>query len=258
MLSASTSGSSQRRNERAWTEWWRDHQSRLDLSHWDEEPHDLGLTLVAEMDSNQVWEYGSDGAVKWKIKGLSGPMDAHILHNGHVLIAEYEGKRVTERDLRGNIVWTRLVDGNPIACQRLNNGNTFVATHHSLSEVTSAGAEVYNHTPSKSVFLFERQRLSNGHIVYIANPGIIEEFDPAKEQVIRSIRLGNDFGGWCSVEVLANGAFSLPFFPKAKCKRSMLAARSSGSAGCPATATPRVCPTATRWWPAWSSTRFSN
>jgi HEAT repeat protein len=216
MLSASTSTQSQRRNEQAWTDWWREHQSQLDLSHWEEEPRDLGLTLVAEMDSNQVWEFGADGAAKWKIKGLSGPMDAHILRNGHVLIAEYEGKRVTERDLRGNIVWTRLVEGNPIACQRLNDGNTFIATHHSLSEVTSAGVEVYNRTPSKSVFLFGAQKLSNGHIVYIANPGIIEEFDPAKEQIIRSVRLGNDFGGWCSVEVLSNGRFLIALFSEGK------------------------------------------
>ena len=174
-------------------------------------------TLVAEMDSNQVWEYGPNGEVNWKNQsGLSGPMDAHMLRNGHVIIAEYEGKRVSERDLKGNIVWSRAVEGNPIACQRLNNGNTFIATHHSLQEITPAGAEVYNHAPSKSVFLFGAQKQSNGHIVYIANPGIIEEFDPVKEKIVRSIRLGSDFGGWCSVELLPSGRFLIALFTEGK------------------------------------------
>jgi HEAT repeat protein len=215
-LSSSTSLSSQRRNAQAWTEWWRQNASQFDLRHWEDESRDQGLTLVAEMDSNQVWEYAADGAVKWKIKDLSGPMDAHILRNGHVLIAEYEGRRVTERDLKGKILWSKSLSGNPIACQRLNNGNTFIATHHSLVEVTPAGAEVYNHTPSKSIFLFGAQKLANGHVVYIANPGIIEEFDPVKEQIIRNVRLGSDFGGWCSVEVLANGRFLVALFTEGK------------------------------------------
>src|SRR4029077_14214016 len=103
-------------------------------------------------------EYGADGVVKWKIKALSGPMDAHMLRNGHVLIAEYEGRRVTERDLKGKILWSFSISGNPIACQRLNNGNTFIATHHSLLEVSPGGVLVYNHTPSKSIFLFGAQK----------------------------------------------------------------------------------------------------
>jgi HEAT repeats len=216
MLSASTSSASQRRNEQAWANWWRENSTRIDLTQWELDPHDLGLTLVAEMDSNQVWEFGLNGEVHWKIKDLSGPMDAHMLRNGHVLIAEYEGKRASERDLKGNVVWSHSVEGNPIASQRLNNGNTFIATHHSLMEVTPAGAEVYNRTPSKSVFLFGAQRLGNGHVVYIANPGIIEEYDPVTEKVIRSVRLGSDFGGWCSVEVLANGRFLIALFTEGK------------------------------------------
>ena len=217
ILSSSTSSASQRRNEQAWASWWRENATRIDLTQWEIDPHDLGLTLVAEMDSNQVWEYGVNGEVNWKIKGLSGPMDAHMLRNGHVLIAEYEGKRASERDLKGNVVWSHSIEGNPIACQRLNSGNTFIATHHSLMEITPAGAEVYHRTPSKSVFLFGAQRLSNGHVVYIANPGLIEEYDPVAEKVVHSLRVdAADFGGWCSVEVLANGRFLIALFTEGK------------------------------------------
>jgi HEAT repeat protein len=215
VLSSSTTSSTQRRNEQAWLEWWRQHESSFDLSQA-QELHDLGLTIVAEMDSNQVWEFGPGGDAKWSIKGLSGPMHAHMLRNGNVLIAEYEGKRVTERDLKGNIAHSITVSGNPIACQRLNNGNTFIATHHSLVEVSPAGKEVYNLVPSRGIFLFDAQKLANGHVVYIANPGIIEEVDPVKDQVIRSVRLGNDFGGWCSVEMLPSGRFLVALFTEGK------------------------------------------
>ncbi len=215
VLSSSTTNSTQRRNEQAWSEWWRQHESRFDLSQA-QEVHDLGLTVVAEMDSNQVWEFGPTGEAKWSIKGLSGPMHAHMLRNGNVLIAEYEGKRVTERDLKGNIVSSINVAGNPIACQRLNNGNTFVATHHSLLEVNPAGKEVYNQVPARGIFLFDAQKLPNGHVIYIANPGIIEEVNPVNDQVIRSVRLGNDFGGWCSVEMLPNGRFLVALFSEGK------------------------------------------
>jgi HEAT repeat protein len=215
ILSSSTTSSTQKRNEQAWAEWWRQHESRFNLSQA-QEVQVLGLTLVAEMDSNQVWEYGPTGEVKWAIKGLAGPMHAHMLRNGNVLIAEYEGKRVTERDQKGVITQSITVSGNPIACQRLNNGNTFIATHHSVVEVTPAGKAVYNLVPSRGIFLFDAQRLPNGHVVYIANPGIIEEIDPVNDQVIRTIRLGNDFGGWCSVEMLPNGRFLIALFTEGK------------------------------------------
>jgi hypothetical protein len=215
VISSSTSNSTQRRNEQAWSEWWRQHERSFDLGQA-EELRDLGLTVVAEMDSNQVWEFGPDGEARWRITGLSGPMHAHVLRNGNVLVAEYEGKRVTERDLKGNIKLSIGVSGNPIATQRLNNGNTFIATHHSLVEVGPDGKEVYNQTPARGIFLFDAQKLANGHVVYIANPGIIEEVDPIKDQVLRTVRLGNDFGGWCSVELLPSGRFLVALYSEGK------------------------------------------
>jgi HEAT repeat protein len=221
LLSSSTSIASQRRSQQSWRDWWRDHADRLDLGPGEEGGRTLGLTLLAEMDTNQVTEFNADGTVSFRLLGkganaIKGPVDAQYVRGGHVLIAEYEGSRVTERDLKGNIVWSVTVPGSPIACQRLNNGNTFVATHNTLLEYDPAGTEVYKHTPPKSVFLYHAQKLANGNVVYISNPGIIEEIDPARDRVVRTVRLGDDFGGWCSVEVLPNGRFLIALFTSSK------------------------------------------
>src|SRR2546425_634355 len=114
----------------AWAAWWRDQGQHIDLTHFEDLQHQLGLTLVAEMDSNKVWEFGPDGKPRWKLQNLQGPMDAQLLPNGHVLVAEYQGRCVTEHDLHGHVTWSKRVNGSPICCQRLANGNTFIATHN--------------------------------------------------------------------------------------------------------------------------------
>jgi hypothetical protein len=200
------SAAARQKHRDAWAAWWRDRSPTLNLSRLTEGPRHLGLTVVAEMDSNKVWEFGPDGKARWKLERLLGPMDAQVLPNGRVLIAEYQGQRITERDLQGNIHWTKRVNGSPIACQRLANGNTFVATHNSLFEVTPDGKEVNQRSPGSGLFVFGAQKLSSGHIACIANPGILLELDNAGKTV-RTIRLGNNQGGWCGVEVLPGGRF---------------------------------------------------
>lgn len=200
------------RTRETWAAWWRENEERVDLIQWDEGNGQLGFTIVAEFDSNKVWEFGADGKAHWTIEKLDGPMDCQMLPGGRVLIAEYQGKRVTERDQQGKILWHKQLNASPIFCQRLPSGSTFVATHNSLHEFTRDGKETYVHQPTGGLFLFSAQRLPNGHVVYIANPGVIEEFDPASRKVIRTIRLGNNFGGWCSVEVLPNGRFLIALF----------------------------------------------
>lgn len=216
-LPASSTPTSQRHNEKIWQQWWSTHAESVDLARWDEGNRNSGFTLLTEMDSNQVWESGPGGQVRWRLDGLLGPMDAQALPGGKVLVAEYEGRRITERDLKGKVLWSIAVPGNPIACQRLSNGNTFFASHHVVTELTAGGREVFSYNAQgHGRFLFGAQKLPTGNIIYIANPGFIEEVDPVKGQVLRTIQLGEDFGGWCSVEVLPTGRFLVALFTSGK------------------------------------------
>jgi len=191
----------------AWTAWWQSHGSAVNLEQVEEETRQLGLTVVAEMDSNKVWEFGLDGKPRWKLENLQGPMDAQVLSGGRVLIAEYQGQRVTERDLQGNILWEKRLTGNPIACQRLANGNTFIATHNTLLEVTRDGKEIYSHNRGAGFFVFSAQKLRNEHIVCISSQGMIVEVDATTGKDLKTIRQMNNQGGWCGIEALTNGRF---------------------------------------------------
>jgi hypothetical protein len=194
----------------AWAAWWRDQGQHADLRYLEDGPQHLGLTLVAEMDSNKVWEFGPDGKPRWRIEHLTGPMDAQVLPGGRVLIAEYQGRRVTERDLQGNILWSKRLNGSPIACQRLPNGNTFIATHNAFVEITRDGKEIPVRNPL-ALFLFSAQKLTNGHIVCMANPGVLHDID-ADGKVVKTIRVGKNNGGWCGIEALPGGRFLITLF----------------------------------------------
>jgi HEAT repeat protein len=192
----------------AWAAWWRDHGGALDLSRMDVSRRQLGLTIVAELDSNKVWEFGLDGRVRRQLTNLEGPIDAEVLPGGRVLVAEHQAQRVTERDLHGRILWEKKVTGNPITCQRLPNGNTFIATYNHLLEVTRDGREVYtrdtNAGPRFPVFGAHRRR--DGHVACISAQGTLTETDPAAGKLVRSVQVANN-GGWCGVEALPGDRF---------------------------------------------------
>jgi PQQ-like domain len=189
----------------AWTAWWREQGPALDLSRFDDVERQLGLTVIAELDSNKVWECGLDGKPRWQLTGLLGPIDAQVLPGGRVLVAENRGQRVTERDLQGRILWQKQVPSNPICCQRLPNGNTFIATYQSVLEVTRDGKEVYSHHPAAAPFIFGAQKLRNGHIVYISAQNTLVEMEPTGKEVRRVPVTTN--GNWCSVEALPGGQY---------------------------------------------------
>jgi hypothetical protein len=199
------SAAARQQNRDTWALWWQKQKDKIDLTRLEELP-DLGLTMLAEIDSNQVWEYGAEGKVRWKLENLQGPMDAQILPDGRVLVAEYQGRRVTERDSQNRIHWSKQVDSNPVACQRLPSGNTFIATHTSLMELTPGGKEVYRCNPS-GLFIFGAQKLPSGRVVVIANPGVIQELDPATGKMLRTINLGGNSAGWSGIQVLPGGHY---------------------------------------------------
>ncbi len=205
------------KSREAWASWWRDRGSQRPLPALEQvQPH-LGLTVLAEMDSNKVWEYGLDGQPRWKLENLQGPIDAQVLPSGRILIAEYQGQRVTERDLQGKVLWEkRLPNGNPIVCQRLPNGNTFIATHNQLLEVGRDGKEIYAHNRGQDAFVFGAQKLRNGHIVCISNQGTVLELDALTGKEIKQLRQGNHNGGWCAVEALPGGHFLIALLSSGK------------------------------------------
>jgi HEAT repeat protein len=194
-----------------WKQWWRSQGDKVNLVMLNQSSGRLGLTVICEFDSTptgsgQAWEFGRDFKPRWKIQGLQGPMDAHVLPGNKVLIAEYYGNRVTERDLKGTVVWEQKVATYPIACQRLANGNTFVATYNNLIEVTHDHKEVYNHNRAGDGQIYSAQKLRNGHIVYITHVGKVVEFDPRKGKEVFSFNVGNP-GAWCGIEWLPNGRY---------------------------------------------------
>ena len=213
---ADGSASARRQYCDAWSEWWRKSADTIDWAATTLEEPQLRFPLVVEMDSNKVWESGPDGRARWEIRGLQGPMDMQLLPNGRVLVAEYQGRIVTERDRDGKIHWSKRLEEGPIACRRLANGNTFIATHGTLMELAPDGHVVYLRYPGDGLFLFSARRLSNGRIVYIANPGIIQEVEAATGKPLKTIRLGNVFGGWCGIEALAGGCYLAAFLSSGK------------------------------------------
>jgi len=79
---------------KAWDKWFSLTAENWTWPVWPKGKTHRGLVTVCEYDSargqpgGQVWEAGRDGKVRWKISGLSGPMDAQVLQSGRVLIAE--------------------------------------------------------------------------------------------------------------------------------------------------------------------------
>ncbi|MCI0460552.1 MAG: PQQ-binding-like beta-propeller repeat protein [Gemmataceae bacterium] len=196
----------------AWADWWREHESRVDLARASHEEQRLGLTLIVEYDSNignrqgKAWECGRDGNPRWVVKDLLGPMDAQILPGGRILVAENNVSRVSERDLAtGKIIWQHNV-ANPVNVQRLPNGNTFIASYNFFVELDPNRRVVLNHNMSPSYFIFGARKLRNGHIVAVTSQGVLLEFNPATKQTVRTIKLGFQ-GNWCGVDVLPNGRY---------------------------------------------------
>jgi HEAT repeat protein len=140
----------------AWESWWRDLGPRVDWKHVD-----LGLlggVLVAELETDTIWEISPGGKVRWQMEDLEGPYDVQVLAGGRFLIAEYLGQRVTERDSKGTVLWEKKID-DPVACRRLANGDTFIATSRKVLQITAAGKQVFSFTLPK-----EHQPIYGAHV----------------------------------------------------------------------------------------------
>jgi hypothetical protein len=194
----------------AWASWWQTRGAGLDLSRIGEEEPKLGFVAVS-MDSGapQVWEYGRDRKERWRLTGLSLPMDVRVLPGETILVAGSDG--VSEKDKSGKILWRKDTFGGALAAQRLPNRNLFIGTHTQLLEVDRAGKEVVAHTP-KGGTLTDALRLPNGHVVFINRRGVLKEITWPTCKEVRTLRLSNapvQATDWYRLEAAPGGRFLL-------------------------------------------------
>jgi HEAT repeat protein len=215
----------------AWLAWYLDRGSRVDLSRLTYEGAERGLTVICEFDGTargkgQVWEFGRDFKPRWKIDGLDGPMDAHMLSSDRVLIAEYYSMRVSERDTKGDVKWEHRVSSYPIACGRMRNGNIFIATYTNLIEVTREHRVVHDYNRGGDGQIYSAQKLPNGHIIYMTSLGNVVELDGANGRVLHKFNVGYP-GAWCGVEWLSSGRYLVCLMASGKVMEVDTAGRAS-------------------------------
>jgi HEAT repeat protein len=149
----------------AWENWWRDQGAKID---WKRVEVGLpGGALVAELESNTIWESGPGGKTRWEIEDLQGPYDVQMLAGGRALVAEYLGQQVTERDRKGTVLWKKEIE-RPVSCRRLPNGHTFIATTRGVVELGTDGKEVFSYTLQKTQLpVYCAHRPAHGTTIYI-------------------------------------------------------------------------------------------
>lgn len=130
----------------AWKHWWATASAATDLGAFAYAPRVTGRTLLVLMDyrgysSGAVAELGPDLKERWRIVGLSAPMDAQYLPDGTVAIAEFNSNKVTIRDTAGRVLGARTLGGgrnrpygNPQQVQVLETGNLLVTSRNVIIE----------------------------------------------------------------------------------------------------------------------------
>jgi hypothetical protein len=194
----------------AWDEWWRTHQTRVDLGPLDLSERLRGLTLLCASDgynggAGRVWEIGLDGMTRWEINDVRGPVDAQMLPGNRILIAEQVGRRVTERDMQGKILWEFKPAANVVAAQRLPNANTFIATNDKLYEVNREGKEVIAYTGHQGT-MWSAVKLRNGHVAYMGSNYLLVELDE-KGKEVKSFKVDFSGIGLAKAEPLMGGRY---------------------------------------------------
>jgi HEAT repeat protein len=193
-LDDSPAGRGKRRD--AWLAWWKKEGDKVDLAKFDPAQASLGLllTIIADNNGCNLYEYGRDDKVRWQIEKLNNAIDAQVLPGNRVLIAEYGVGKVTERDFKGNVLWEKKFPDPPYAAQRLANGRTFVATQQRLLEIDREGKELF----VLKVQSRAAHKFPDGRIALLGDDRQYRRYDAAGKE-LSSVRVefnrGNTVGG---------------------------------------------------------------
>jgi hypothetical protein len=195
----------------AWKTWWAGPGANADLGALSAESTGrTGGTLVVFVTTpgggGRVFEQGPAGPPRWRIEGLSTPVDAAMVGPRRLLVAEFSANRVTERDLTGKVLWQKEVPV-PLACQRLPGGRTFIAARDRLLEVDRTGLErQILARPAADIRLAARFR--DGWCAFVTSGGRCTLVDPAgRERAGWAVNAGSMFG---QMEALRNGHLLVP------------------------------------------------
>ncbi len=199
-----------------WATWWKAEESSIDLAKLDAASKPLGYTLMLMLDTGKVMELDADKKERWSFTGITRPLDAQWLPGERILLAEHGANKVTERNRKGEILWETTIQ-EPLVAQRLTNGRTFIATPSKLLEVDRTGKEVWTYSYPEGPGIMKAQRLSNGDIALIVNPGIqrgtIEpifmRLNPTADKELTHFPVGQRTSGG-RIDVMSNGHILVP------------------------------------------------
>lgn len=204
---------SRERYRKAWAGWWKDNESKTDLTKIDLNAAGQGVVLVgvlgtavigkgAVTSNGAILALDNAGRTKWKISGVYYPSHASMSRRDRVLICESYGNKITERDTKGAVLWTKNVPNQALSVERLSNGNTFVVTRNQLVEWDKDGREVRSISrPGYDVIAGCRQK--DGKYLVLTQNGICLKLDSGGKQV-GSFSTG---GGFVSVTTGFRPAF---------------------------------------------------
>lgn len=188
-----------------WQDWWSKAAPTRDLASFEYVPRVTGNTIITLLDARgfsagQVVELGPDMKERWRITGLSHPLDAQVLADGTFAIVEQSANRVTIRDSDGRVLATRTTpDPNqnrghcmPQQVQVLPNGNLLVTYQNLVVEFRSkTGEEVLRYSPG-ALDIRGARRLANGETVVLfqAPPRVVTLDAQGKEVPERTLKVG--------------------------------------------------------------------
>ncbi len=206
-----------KKRQEAWHAWSQGDGANVDLAKIPREPPLLGFTLIAQVDSNKVWECGRDGNVRSTLSGLQGPIEVRSLSGNRLLITETNGRRITERDWDGKDFWEAPTRDACLSAQRLRGGNTFIATNATMSEVGRDGKEVYCYNFGDMNLVQGRFeggcKTRDGRILATAGNRLLQ-IDAATGKVVKTTQLLHS--GCYSVEDLRGGRVLLVSYEAGK------------------------------------------
>jgi HEAT repeat protein len=208
----------------AWAEWWKQHESVIDLEKIELSLHWRGYTLAVCMTAfrgrgarfGSILELDAHGRTRWQIKGLSYPVDAQVIDERRVLVTEYRVGLVTERNHNGDFLRRIPVPELPLEARRLSNGNTLVTTGSRVFEMDRHDKEVWTTNGNRFDTIAAACAFRGGEIGICYRSGEFVRVD-RKGKTLASFRIrGSIRPNGTHIQALPNGHILVPLFYNGK------------------------------------------